>query len=212
MSSFNAEHHRYLTGGTGPTNLSSIAQCDVREREPGGCRYLVGLPGPPGSRSASSPRSPVTTGPPHRPQRIVCSMIRKLPAALGRITRRSSRMPTMSPQSRHASSTQAWRGTRGSATASRSCIGERVGGTPPKYAVAGSAPGCSSLVRPRRHRLPHADSRGNHLGLLRSGPTAAFVRVGHAMRTIEVTSVAPRAWARCNASSADAAWRVSSAK
>jgi hypothetical protein len=140
----------------------------------------------------------VASSPAHRDGRAAASsaahrVLIDSHAPRGRMTRLSSRVPTSSPQSRHASSTQAWRGTRGSATASRSYIDERVGGTPSKYAEAGSAPGCSSLVRPRRHRLPHADRRGNHLGLLRSGPTAAFVRVGQAMRTIEVTSVAPRA-------------------
>jgi len=57
------------------------------------------------------------------------------------ITRRSSRMPTMSPHSRHASSTQACRAARGSATASRSCIGERVCGTALEYEGAALSPG-----------------------------------------------------------------------
>jgi hypothetical protein len=43
-------------------------------------------------------------------------------------------------------------------------------------------------------------------------PNASFAGVGQAMRTIDATSVAPRAWAWCNASSADAAWKVCSAR
>jgi hypothetical protein len=42
-------------------------------------------------------------------------------------------------------------------------------------------------------------------------PDASFAGVGQAMRTIDATSVAPRAWACCNASSADAARKVCSA-
>jgi hypothetical protein len=118
----------------------------------------------------------------------------------------------MSPQSRHASSTQASRGARGSATASRPCIDERVRVTALKYAGAGSEPRCllarragTNFITPDRWvNPPWACSCGRVL-------TVVFARIGQAMRTIEVTSVAPRAWACSNASSADAAWNVCSA-
>jgi hypothetical protein len=61
----------------------------------------------------------------------------------------------------------------------------------------------------RDRRLRTRPSRG---AFVLSGPTHPFARVGQTMRTIEVTSVAPRAWACCNASSADSARRVSLAR
>ena len=120
-----------------------------------------------------------------------------------------------SPHCRQASSTQACRATRGSATASRSCIDKRVCGIAPKYAGAGSGyRGVYSLGG--EYLPPRADRNAAHLmacsSVLVRMPHASFLEFGQAMRTIEVTSVAPRAWACCNASSADAAWRVCSAR
>jgi hypothetical protein len=66
--------------------------------------------------------------------------------------------------------------------------------------------GAGRPLASRDRRVPdrHSGFRGSRRLL--------YARVGQAMRTIEVTSVAPRAWACCSASSADAAWSVCSAR